>query len=188
MEARSSNASEVRVITELKAILYGCGCCGAARQAAKNEGAKAMRLLVEKVDYSFGDERGKIKIVCRTEDLFREWETYDIWVYVSDQAVSPEWYQKFEEISRFYKETGRHVSVPTVMQYPGDWRLVVSHREVSDVLSNGGFTNLEPERALLRKMADKYWAVAEALLFAHLSIDDREATAKARTKAKAKSL
>ena len=132
----------MRVITELKAILYGCGCCGAARQAAKNEWAKAMRLLVEKVDYSFGDEKRKVEIVCRKVDLFRKWENYDIWGDVSDQAVSPEWYQKFEKLRRFYEETHRRMVAPAIMQHHGDWQLVVSYVEVCRALLNGGFTHL----------------------------------------------
>lgn len=141
-----------------------------------------MRLLVEKVDYSFGDEKRKVEIVCRKEDLFRKWENYDIWVDVSDQAVSPEWYQKFEKLRRFYEETHRRMVAPAIMQHHGDWQLVVSYVEVCRALLNGGFTHLEPERETLARLADKYWAEAEALLLAHHSIDDREATARAIAK------
>ena len=138
-----------------------------------------MRLLVDRVDYSYL-RRNSVKIVSRKEDLFNGRDAYDIWVDVSDRAVSPEWYQEFEKIRRFYDETQRHVFVPTVMKHPGDWVLVVSHLDVHEALSNGGFSHLEPKTETLAKLADKYWAQAEALLLAHLSIDDRDAKAKAK--------
>ena len=88
-----------------------------------------MRLLLDRVDYSYL-RRNSVKIVSRKEDLFNGRDAYDIWVDVSDRAVSPEWYQEFEKIRRFYEETQRHVFVPTVMKHPGDWVLVVSHLDV----------------------------------------------------------